>query len=121
MSKQVDKELQEQISAKAPESIVKRKERKKAEEDIKSTAPKTTQKGKERTTKAEKTLELFKQRQERVVNKLPRSRAEKNLLRATTKQLVKVAKSLNIEGLSNLRKADLVILIIREWNLCSKV
>jgi len=121
MSKQVDKELDAQIVAKAPETIKKRKERKKAKEDIISTKPTTTQKGKQRDTKAEQSLKLFQQRQQRVVDKLPKSRAEKNLLRASTKQLVKIAKSLKITGLSNLRKNDLTILIIREWNNCPKI
>ncbi len=121
MSKQVDKELDAQIADKDPEPIKKRKERKKLKKDIKSTKPSTTQKGKARTTGAEQSLALFKQRQDRVVKKLPRSRAEKNLLRASTKQLSKIAKGLKIEGISNLRKNDLVILIIRNWNNCSKI
>ncbi len=121
MSKQVDKELREQIVAKDPQPAKKRKERKKDEKDIVSTKPETTQKGKQRDTKAEQSLKLFQQRQDRVVKKLPRSRAEQNLLRASTKQLVKVAKGLGIEGLSNLRKNDLVILIIRSWNNCPKI
>ena len=121
MSKQVDKELDAQIAAKAPQPAKKRKERKKAEEDIQSTKPQTTQLGKKRNTKAEKSLLLYKQRQEKVVKKIPRSRAEQSLLRASTKQLTKVAKGLKIEGTSNLRKADLIILIIREWNNCPKI
>ena len=121
MSARVDRELDQQVKAKDPQTIVKRKERKKDPKDIISTAPKITQKGKARTTEAEQSLKLFQQRQVRVVNKLPRSAAEKNLLRASTKQLTKIAKGLGISGLSNLRKPDLVILIIREWNVCSKV
>ena len=121
MSKQVDKELDAQIAAKAPQTIKKRKERKKDPKDIVSTKPTITQKGKQRDTKAEQSLKLFQQRQDRVVQKLPKSRAEKNLLRASTKQLVKVAQSLKITGLSNLRKNYLIILIIRNWNNCPKI
>lgn len=116
-----DRELDKQVQDQSPEAIKKRKERKKREEDKISTKPSTTQKGKKRTTDPEQTLKLFQERQQRVVNKLPRSRAEKNLLRASTKQLNKIAKGLGIEGLSNLRKPDLVILIIRAWNNCPKV
>ena len=118
---QADRELEKQVKAKDPQAIKKRKPRKKDPENLISTAPKITQKGKARTTEAEQSLKLFQQRQIRVVNKLPRSAAEKNLLRASTKQLTKIAKGLGITGLSNLRKPDMVILIIREWNVCSKV
>ena len=116
-----NKELEEQIREKDPQDIKKRKERKKAKKDIISTKPETTQKGKKRTTNAEQSLKLFQQRQARIVKQLPRTKGEKNLLRASTKQLVKIAKSLNIEGLSNLRKNDLVILILSKWNNCPKI
>lgn len=112
----IDKELDEAIAAKDPQAIKKRKERKKAKKDIISTAPTTTQKGKTRITSAEKSLQLNKERLDRVVKRLPRTIAENNLLKASTKQLHRIATSLKLEGLSNLRKNDLVILIIREWN-----
>lgn len=103
-----------------PQLIKKRKERKKAAEDIQSTKPKKTQAGIGRTTKPEQSLDLFKQREHRIVNRLPRTVAEKNLLKASTKQLLRIAKASKIEGLSNLRKDDLIILIINHWNNCSK-
>ncbi len=99
----------------APEPIKKRAPRKKAEADKQSTKPKTTQKGKARNTQAEQSLKLFQERQQRVVNKLPRTRAEQNLLKASTKQIMSIANGLNLEGLSNLRKADLIILILNKW------
>lgn len=121
MTDKVDTELEKQIAAKDPQAIKKRKERKKPESEKQSTAPKTTQKGKARKTTAEQSLKLFQERQQRVVNRLPKSKAEQNLLRASMKSLTRIAKGLKLEGISNLRKNDLVILIIREWNNCPKV
>ncbi len=109
----IEQDLKDAIKAKDPKPVSKRAERKK--EEKKTTKPKTTQKGKVRTTKAAQSLKLFQERQIRVVDRLPRTKAEQNLLKASTKQLMSIAKSLKLEGLSNLRKADLVILILNKW------
>tara|TARA_R110000787_G_scaffold49318_1_gene118406 strand:- start:111 stop:425 length:315 start_codon:yes stop_codon:yes gene_type:complete len=101
------------------ELIKKRKERKKLPKDLISTKPNNTQKGKKRTTDTEQSLKLLKERSHRIVNRLPRTVAEKNLLKLSSKQLHRIANSLKIEGLSNLRKDDIIILIINKWNNCS--
>ena len=92
-----------------------RKPRKKDPKDIKSTKPETTQKGKKRTTTRDQAVKLNAEKLERVVNKIQQTKAEKNLSLLSMSQLINIATRLKVKGLSNLRKNDIIILIIREW------
>ena len=93
----------------------KRKPRKKEEKDLLSTKPKKTQLGKKRTTVCDQSLDLCKETRKRIVNKLIKTKEEQNLLKLTMKQLRKISDRLKIKGTSNLRKDDLIILIVGEW------
>jgi hypothetical protein len=93
----------------------KRKPRKKDEKDLISTKPKQTQLGKKRTTDTEQSLDLCREGRKRIVNKLIKTKEEQNLLKLTMKQLRKISDRLKIKGTSNLRKDDIIILIVGEW------
>jgi len=111
----IEQQLEEAMDKQNPQPIKKRKPRKKPESEKQSKKPNKTQAGKQRTTTTEQSLKLFKERSDRVVKRLPKTNAEGLLLQASMKTLRKIAMELNIEGLSNLRKNDIVILILDKW------
>ena len=89
--------------------------RKKDKKNLISRRPHKTQKGVKRTTSREQAIKLNSEKLERVVNRIQKTKAEKRLSMLSMNQLSKIADRLGLDGLSNLRKGDIIILIVREY------